>query len=818
MKGTSGRFENIGAVDVEVRSQASGEGSASVDSGAVDELDNATVHAGADGSITITYTSIGQIVNGRVKLTVPEALTGGADGDGVTASDISVSGDAKYGGVEDLDLDANADITKDDVLVSGVNLRADGTLTFTYTGMMPEATQDLSFTVALDGGEGPGEVDEGMPVPAQVGDALIVEVLEAAAGSGMVSIAPMASVAAGSVVDEITVTYTAIGQIDADKVITVTVPGDWSPPLADAAAPEKMGTFTVMHLLKLADDAAADAEPDEGDAVDASVMKAEGADEDAEPMIMVATVAGMGEAGAGDSVVFTYINATATMTLGDSRFTTTYDDDEVDGEDTILVVSASPATALSLTSDAMNGKFYIDGGLTVTAMLQDGTGEAATRDAATTVTLGDGDAGGSFDPMSITIAMGVTTGTSAYTPADAGDVTITASADLGGDADVTEEIMVTADTMSPMVDGASISVTPAIAKTDTVVTVSAMATPNRADGTVLFSIGEIITEGQMTEDEAGSYSGMTVPLTTLHVNGVHSVIVSIMDGSEVLATATAVDALTIDHTPPTVEASDVEGTVANGEMVTITATVSDADSGIASVTADVSMLDTAADPAEVMLTDDDDDGTYTYSHTISENTVNEADNGTHAVTVTATDAAGNEATAEVMVTLKNSISFTSMIPTGANLFHVPLNDPDITTVGDLRKELGDAVSSLIVRHDGGWEPDSDGVMVTSDLGIYLVATAEITHTFEGDAWEDTTLSLEVGANLVGLPVNDPDVAMVSDIIGLFDEGVIVGGVTIGSGSEYAQISNSDDSDDTAVQGDAAYYIVTSCCWFCRPHG
>ena len=275
-----------------------------------DEDGNATVHAGDTGSITITYTSIGQIVNGRVKLTVPEALTGGADGDGVTASHISVSGNAKYGGAltaDQLALDANSDVTKDDILVSNVNLRADGTLTFTYEGMMPETTQDLSFTVALDGGEGPGEVDEdeGMVTPAQVGDALTVTVLEAAAGSGMVSIAPMASVAAGSVVDEITVTYTAIGQIDADKVITVTVPGDWSPPLADAAAPEKMGTFTVTHLLKLADDAAADAERDEGDAVAASVMKAEGADEDAEPMIMVATLAGT--VNAGDSVVFTYI-------------------------------------------------------------------------------------------------------------------------------------------------------------------------------------------------------------------------------------------------------------------------------------------------------------------------------------------------------------------------------------------------------------------------------------------------------------------------------------------------------------------------------
>ena len=271
VKGTSGSFVNIGAVKVEVRSQASGRGEASVDTGMADEDGNATVHAGDTGSITITYTSIGQIVNGRVKLTVPAALTGGADGAGVTASHISVSGNAKYGGAltaAQLALDANADVTKDDILVSNVNLRADGTVTFTYEGAIPEITQDLSFTVALDGGEGPGEVDEGMVTPAQVGDALTVTVLEAAAGSGMVSIAPMASVAAGSVVDEITVTYTAIGQIDADKVITVTVPGDWAPPLADAAAPEKMGTFTVMHLLKLADDAAADAEPDEGDAVD----------------------------------------------------------------------------------------------------------------------------------------------------------------------------------------------------------------------------------------------------------------------------------------------------------------------------------------------------------------------------------------------------------------------------------------------------------------------------------------------------------------------------------------------------------------------
>ena len=237
-----------------------------------DEDGNATVNAGDTGSITITYTSIGQIVNGRVKLTVPEALTGGADGDGVTASHISVSGDAKYGGAltaAQLDLDANADVTKDDILVSGVNLREAGTLTFTYDReRCPRQPRISHLPSHLMAARVPVRLTEGMVTPAQVGDALTVTVLEAAAGSGMVSIAPMASVAAGSGGNEITVTYTAIGQIGADKVITVTVPGDWSPPLADAAAPEKMGTFTVTHLLKLAEDAAADAEPDEGDAVD----------------------------------------------------------------------------------------------------------------------------------------------------------------------------------------------------------------------------------------------------------------------------------------------------------------------------------------------------------------------------------------------------------------------------------------------------------------------------------------------------------------------------------------------------------------------
>ena len=368
--------------------------------------------------------------------------------------------------------------------------------------------------------------------------------------------------------------------------------------------------------------------------------------------------------------------------------------------------------------------------------------------------------------------------------------------------------MVTADTNNVVIDE-PISSHPmyvAASTEGTPVTVMATGTAEQ-DGTFSVS-GGIATEDGLTQEEAGSYTG-TFLIFDLITDGIYEVTVSLNGKTSEPAT------FTVDSTAPTVSASASAEMVANGDTVTISPLwLLMMANGVTAVMADVSMLDSTQGMVELMM---GDDGAYSVDVPISED--NEAANGAKAVTVTATDMAGNSAMSEpVMVTLQNSISFTSIIPTGANLFHVPLNDPDITTVGDLRTELGDAVSSLIVRHDGGWEPDSDGVMVTSDLGIYLVATAEITHTFEGDAWEDTTVSLEVGANLVGLPVNDPDVAMVSDIIGLFDEGVIVGGVTIGSGSEYAQISDSDDSDDTAVQGDAAYYIVTSCCWFCRPHG
>ena len=82
-----------------------------------------------------------------------------------------------------------------------------------------------------------------------------------------------------------------------------------------------------------------------------------------------------------------------------------------------------------------------------------------------------------------------------------------------------------------------------------------------------------------------------------------------------------------------------------------------------------------------------------------------------------------------------------------------------------------------------------------------------TYTFEGAAWDGgaSMISLQVGPNLIGLPVNDPRVTNVSDIAGLFTEGV-VSNIVISTDDGFKLVS---DTNDAAVMGDAAYLVTAS---------
>ena len=247
--------------------------------------------------------------------------------------------------------------------------------------------------------------------------------------------------------------------------------------------------------------------------------------------------------------------------------------------------------------------------------------------------------------------------------------------------------------------------------------------------------------------------------------------------------------------------------VANGDTVMISAMVDDgAGSGVASVMADVSMLDsTQTDMVALTMAN----GAYSAEVMISED--NAAMNGEQTITVTAMDAAGNSSDpATVTVTLLNTLSFTSMIPAGISLFHVPLDVEGLDTVGDLETMLGNNVNLLITYDGTTWNSRSDDVMITATLGILVSLSAETSVTFEGNAWDDgsSMISLQAGSNLIGLPVDVEGVDMISDIKGLFDEGVVTN-IIVSSGGEFKLVAAAGDAADGPVAGDAAYLVMAS---------
>ena len=267
----------------------------------------------------------------------------------------------------------------------------------------------------------------------------------------------------------------------------------------------------------------------------------------------------------------------------------------------------------------------------------------------------------------------------------------------------------------------------------------------------------------------------------------------------------AEDMLVIDNTMPsvTITAPAADMTVANGESVTITATVSET----STVMADVSALDsTQTDVALIMGAD----GSYSVDVLISKE--NTHVNGSKTITVTAMDAAGNSSPmAEVMVMLDSMLSFTSMIPAGNTvLFHVPLDEDGLDTVGDLKTKIGDAVNLAIIWNtaESRWDSNTDDLAITADLGLILAMKAEATVTFKGDAWGNgiSQIGLKAGRNIIGLPLKDPSVTKVSDLLTALG----VDSVTVAANGGFVAVAAAGDpGGDGPVMGDAAYMVTSA---------
>ena len=760
-------------VTVRVYSQASGGGNAKAE--VTDN--NGDLGAGdADREVTVTYTAAGQIVNGRLKLTVPP---GWSDPTTETVDITSTGGTVNR---------SSAAFSDSDVTVGGVNLDAGETVNFVYTATRVQGTTGAAtFTVAVDGSAGPGE--DPVNVTPDPTDATTIAVGDALPGSGSGRVVIEQPVKINSTGNTLKFIYTPSGAIaDRSLDIRVEVPTGWSAPTARVDAGAR-GSFTVTHR-KIAADGTLSLQT----AAAAGVEKIGPFERQ-----MAARLKSGSSLAPGDQVIFTYSNANAPSTIGESTFTMSYGAKKV-ADLTVPVRSGKPATVLTVKAPSTHLVESTEPA-TITVTLQDEDGNEVPAEADTVVNLRSSSPTGRFTvdgaaATSVTIAAGKTTATAGYADSTEGQATITASS--GTLTDDTATITVTTNDVTISSASSAITDSDGVVKTvarggDTV-TVTARANPNK---TVIVMIETIFPAAvNMNESPAGTYT-RSYTLAANTQDGTYDITVALGTVSE------SAGSVAVDNTPPTISATSASpDTVANGDTVTISATVA----GATSVMANVSTLDTTA-TASVSLTDADADGTYTGMHSISIN--NEARNGEQSITITATDAAGNSSSdSTATVTLQNSLSFTSTLPAGISLFSVPLAEEGLDTVGDLETKLGDNVNLLITYDGTSWNSRSSAVAITGSLGILVSMSAETSVTFEGQPWSDTTITVARGNNLIGLPVNDASVTNISDIAGLFATGVVIN-VIASSGGEFQLVAAAGDPADGPVAGDAAYLVMAS---------
>ena len=470
----------------------------------------------------------------------------------------------------------------------------------------------------------------------------------------------------GSEDNILTFTYTVAGTASYPATVRVAVPDGWDAPISS--------NYTVTHKRSRALDGIVEKKP-----------PIEGA--------MLARVVDGEEVMGGDQITFRLEAGTAPMDTDAYEFEVTFYGEAIADSPMVLVQAAVASQLVVEAPDTVVG----DAGavpVSITIMIQDADGgNAAVADDVTVNLVSGNTSTGSFSltpggdaVKQATISAGMSSRMVYYSDTRVGSTAIILVSDASGDlASGTDSIQVIAsvDTVD------SVVATPPVATVGNV-TVTVTGVPGKTGTDAVFSVGELVTDASLTESATspGTYAGTVTVVEDLQ-DGTHDVMATLGEASK-----TEIGALTIDTMMPsiTLTAPAAGMIVADGGSVTITATAGDGTgSGIASVAADVSTLDsTQTDVALMMGTD----GSYSVDVAISDD--NEALNGSKTITVTATDAAGNSAMAVATVTLDNKMSFTSTIPSGVSLFHVPLDVDGLDTVGNLKTMIGDAVDLAIV--------------------------------------------------------------------------------------------------------------------------
>ena len=175
------------------------------------------------------------------------------------------------------------------------------------------------------------------------------------------------------------------------------------------------------------------------------------------------------------------------------------------------------------------------------------------------------------------------------------------------------------------------------------------------------------------------------------------------------------------------------------------------------------------------------------------------------------------------------LEFDLSLPSGVSLIHVPLGvrtvdgeAQTIESVGDLYIALGgvDAVNWLITRDSESqdWDSyfgDSDrgtvaDKVLTDDTGIITSMKAPVSVRLSGDALGVdgmSTITLNQGLNLVGLPLKDSRVTRVSDLFVL--EGIAdnVPVIIVSDSSELKAVGRTGDPGDIEITGGQSFILT-----------
>ena len=176
-----------------------------------------------------------------------------------------------------------------------------------------------------------------------------------------------------------------------------------------------------------------------------------------------------------------------------------------------------------------------------------------------------------------------------------------------------------------------------------------------------------------------------------------------------------------------------------------------------------------------------------------------------------------------------SLTFDLALPSGLNLIHIPLKvravdgmPAGIGSVADLYAALGGADTvNWLITHDSvtqewhGYFGDADRATVadralTDQTGVLASIKTPISVHLAGDALGTdgtSTITLNLGLNLVGLPLNDPRLTRVSDLFALegIDGNIAV--IVVTDNGEFKLVGRAGDPGDIPITGGQSFILI-----------